>query len=135
MNFDDIKLMWEKDCKIDDTELDTEALKIPQLHSKYLNLYSDYNLIKEKTEAEQKVIIRDLWEHYSGKGDEPFDIKLLKQDLPRYIESDEKYQRVTNKLKYYTTIVNFLKEVLASINSRSFIIKNVIEWRKFINGI
>ena len=135
MNFDDIKLMWEKDSKIDDTELDTESLKIPQLHSKYLNLYSDYILIKEKTESEQKIIIRQLWEYYSGKGDEPFDIKLLKQDVPMYIEADEKYQRITNKLKYYTVITNFLKEVLSNINTRSYTIKNTIEWRKFLNGI
>lgn len=135
MNFDDIKLMWEKDSKIDDTELDTESLKIPQLHSKYLNLYSDYILIKEKTESEQKIIIRQLWEYYSGKGDEPFDIKLLKQDVPMYIEADEKYQRITNKLRYYTVITNFLKEVLSNINNRSYAIKNTIEWRKFLNGI
>jgi Recombination, repair and ssDNA binding protein UvsY len=135
MNFDDIKLMWEKDSKIDDTELDTESLKIPQLHSKYLNLYSDYILIKEKTESEQKLIIRQLWEYYSGKTDEPFDIKLLKQDIPMYIEADEKYQKITNKLKYYTVITNFLKEVLSNINARSYTIKNTIEWRKFLNGI
>lgn len=135
MNFDDIKLMWEKDSKIDDTELDIEALKIPQLHSKYLNLYSDFNLIKEKAEGDQKKIIRELWEFYSGKSEEPFHIKLLKQDVIMYIESDERYLRCLNKVKYYTTIVNYLKEVITNINNRSYAIRNALEWRKFLNGI
>lgn len=135
MNFDDIKSMWERDSKIDDTELDTEALKIPQLHSKYLNLHSDYQLLKEKAESDQKKIIRELWEFYSGKSEEPFHIKLLKQDVAMYIESDERYQKCLNKVKYYTTIVNYLKEVITTVNNRSFVIKNAIEWRKFINGI
>lgn len=135
MNFDDIKLMWEKDSKIDDTELDIEALKIPQLHSKYLNLYSDFNLIKEKAEGDHKKIIRELWEFYSGKSEEPFHIKLLKQDVIMYIESDERYLRCLNKVKYYTTIVNYLKEVITNINNRSYAIRNALEWRKFLNGI
>lgn len=135
MNFDDIKSMWERDSKIDDTELDTEALKIPQLHSKYLNLHSDYTLLKEKTEADQKKIIRELWEYYSGKSEEPFHIKLLKQDVVMYIESDERYQKNLNKLKYYTTIVNYLKEVITNINNRSYAIRNALEWRKFLNGV
>lgn len=135
MNFDEIKLMWERDSKIDDVELDKESLKIPQLHSKYLNLYSDYQLLKEKAEFEQKIINKQLWEFYTGKSEITCDLKILKQDVPMYIESDEKYQKIVNKVKYYSTIVNFLKEVLNSINSRSFIIKNTIEWRKFLNGI
>jgi hypothetical protein len=135
MNFDAIKLMWEKDSIIDDMELDKESLKIPQLHAKYLNLYSDYILLKEKAELDQKKVLKERWEYYDGKSDIPFDTKLLKQDIPRYIESDDEYQRILNKTKYYAVITNYLKDVITSINNRSYTIKNTIEWRKFINGI
>lgn len=135
MNFEKIREMWEKDSVINDVKLDEESLRIPQLHSKYLNLYSDYIMLKEKYELEQKIILRELWEYYSGKSEKPFELKLLKQDIPMYIESDERYQNNLNKIKYYSGIVSFLKEVLSSINSRSFIIKNSIEFKKFINGV
>ena len=135
MNFEKIREMWEKDSIINDVKLDEESLRIPQLHSKYLNLYSDYIMLKEKYELEQKIILRELWEYYSGKSEKPFELKLLKQDIPMYIESDERYQNNLNKIKYYSGIVSFLKEVLSSINSRSFIIKNSIEFKKFINGV
>lgn len=127
--------MWSEDSVINDSKLDSESLRIPQLHSKYLNLYSDYIILKEKYEMEQKIIVRELWEYYSGKSEIPFEIKLLKQDIPMYIESDDRYQKCLNKIKYYSSISSFLKEVLSSINSRSFVIKNSIEFKKFINGV
>jgi len=81
MNFEKIREMWEKDSIINDVKLDEESLRIPQLHSKYLNLYSDYIMLKEKYELEQKIILRELWEYYSGKSEKPFELKLLKQDI------------------------------------------------------
>ena len=40
MTIDEIMTMWENDSHIDDTDLDNESLKIPNLHQKYLNIYS-----------------------------------------------------------------------------------------------
>ena len=38
MKIDQIIENWREDSKLDDVELDTEALKIPSLHAKYLKL-------------------------------------------------------------------------------------------------
>lgn len=135
MNFDDIKIMWEKDSIIDNLELDKEAIKIPQLHSKYSNLMYDFKMLQDKAEGELKVVVKELWEYYKGVGNEPQPLKILKQDLPMHIEGDEKYINASLKLKYYTNIVNFLKDIINNINNRSFQIKNSIDWQKFINGI
>ena len=89
--------MVSVDMKIDGTELDIESLKTPQLHNKYLNLYHDERLILKQMKSRIKELVRDKWEFYSGKmseeklkrlGWEPFQLKVLKQDLDRYIESD-----------------------------------------------
>ena len=40
MTIDDIHAMWAKDAKIERDELADESMKIPQLHSKYLKIYS-----------------------------------------------------------------------------------------------
>ena len=34
-----IQDMWEKDAKMNQDELDTESLRIPQLHATYYELY------------------------------------------------------------------------------------------------
>ena len=35
MNLEELKAEWEKDCEIEDIELDSASLKVPQLHAKY----------------------------------------------------------------------------------------------------
>ena len=30
---------WDKDCKLDETELGAESAKIPSLHNKYLKIF------------------------------------------------------------------------------------------------
>ena len=44
MNFEEIQKLWTSDCNIDETELAQESVKIPQLHNKYLILYSNEKL-------------------------------------------------------------------------------------------
>ena len=53
MTLEEIQEIAEKDLKINDNELDLESLKIPQLHSKYLKLYTTLSI---KTEV--KIIKR-----------------------------------------------------------------------------
>ena len=42
MTLDELQAQAENDLKIDDTELDLESLKTPQLHPQYLKTYSTY---------------------------------------------------------------------------------------------
>ena len=39
MNLEEIQALADKDLKLDDTELDIESLKTPELHNKYLKLF------------------------------------------------------------------------------------------------
>ena len=40
MKIEDIMEMWGEDSHIDDKDFDNESLKIPNLHQKYLDIYS-----------------------------------------------------------------------------------------------
>ena len=51
MTFDELQQLAEKDLKINDTELDLESLKTPQLHNKYCKFHNQYiNLLKKATQ-------------------------------------------------------------------------------------
>ena len=52
MDLKELREQVERDARIDDTELDTESLRLPQLHNKYLNLYHDAKLWYEKAANE-----------------------------------------------------------------------------------
>ncbi len=135
-----VKNEWKKDSVIDEDVLDIESIKIPQLHSKYLNYLSDVRLIKIKKEQDYKKLLRDKYEYYTGKADsevykqKPFDLKILKQDVQLYIESDEEIQKSLSMLNYYKEMIFVLEKILDNINTRGFQIKNSIDWQKFMQG-
>ena len=68
MELSDIRKMVEADARIDDTQLDTESLRLPSLHNKYLNLYHDSKLRFEKATNEYNRLYRLKWEYYTGLG-------------------------------------------------------------------
>ena len=135
-----IKEEWKKDSVMDEDLLDNESIKIPQLHSKYLNYLSDIRLIKIKKEQEYKKLLRDKFEYYTGKAEDevyqqnPFNLKILKQYVQLYIDSDEHIQKSLNILNYYKEMIFVLESILSNINTRGFQIKNSIDWQKFIQG-
>ena len=55
MTLDELLENWKADSEIDRTELGNEAIKIPQLHSKYFKFYSTERLTLRKLEEEAKV--------------------------------------------------------------------------------
>ena len=140
MDFDKIIEEWKQDCPIDDTTLDKESVKIPTLHGKYLELHSREKIFLNYLEVEYKKLYREKWEYYTGKADEsvyrekPFDLKVLKSDVHIYINSDDEMQRADQKVAYLNTVAKYLEQILRGLNNRTFLIKNMIEWKKFTSG-
>ena len=140
MTLEELQQSVNKDFKLDDTELDTESIKIPLIHNKYLQHFNTFSLLLKKAEYDHKTMTRDKWEYYTGKADpsvyqeKPFDIKVLKADVHIYMDSDPELQKADQKVAYLNQIVKYLEQVLRSINNRTFLIKNAIEWKKFTSG-
>jgi len=67
MKLSDIQTMWQKDCQIEDTKLDLELLKLPNLHSKYLGIYNDESLTKKKFFYDKKRLLKYKTIWYAGK--------------------------------------------------------------------
>ena len=44
MNIEELYNDVERDLRIDDTELDLESIRTPQIHNKYLKLYTKHSL-------------------------------------------------------------------------------------------
>ena len=140
MTLEELQIQVNRDFKLDDTELDSESIKIPLLHNKYLQHLNKFSLLLKKAEYDHKLLVREKWEYYTGKADssvyqeKPFDIKVLKADVHIYIDSDEELQKADQKVAYLNVVVKYLEQVLRSINNRTFLIKNAIEWKKFTSG-
>lgn len=135
MTYEELQAIAENDMKLEKDNLDIESLKIPELQHKYLKFFSSYNLLAKKADSNYKILYRKKWEFYSGKDETPFPLKILKQDISIYLDSDEELIEAKNKLEYYKDILSFLEGVLKSLNNRGFQIKNAIDWKKFTEGL
>jgi hypothetical protein len=143
MTLDEIRTELERDMVLDQAALDLESLKIPQLHSKYLNFLMDERLVQRKAEADYSILLRAKWEYYTGKmsqeeldsrGWQPFALKILRQDIDLYLNSDTDLIKLQQKTQYQKEKVALLEEVVKELNTRHWKIRNAIEWRKFTNG-
>tara|TARA_A100001201_G_C3957735_1_gene161668 strand:+ start:79 stop:507 length:429 start_codon:yes stop_codon:yes gene_type:complete len=142
MNLEQLQDQWKKDSVLDDDLHDDDSLAIPQLHMKYMEFHNTYSLMKKERELELKRLLRDKWLYYKGKApaaiykEMPFDYKLTaKDEISMFIEADQDVQKVQYKLDYIEQVLFFLDGVLRMINSRTYHIKNAIEWKRFQSGM
>ena len=140
MNLDEIQSLWEEDAKIDPDNLHEESIKIPSLHAKYYKIYNNIVLLKKLEENKFKILKKEKWMYFSGKSDpevyikQPFDYKVLRQDIDKYMDADEDILKSISKMEYYQTMLSYLDSILKTIMNRSYQIKNSIEFLKFISG-
>lgn len=144
MNIDTIKQMVEMELKIDGTELGDESLRIPMLHGKFLNIFHDESLVLRKLEADYRVLRKQKWEWYNGKlsqdeltalGWEPYAARILRQDMDIVMDADPDLIRAAQKVEMQRAKVDYLDSILKGINNRNWVIRNAIEWRKFMSGV
>jgi hypothetical protein len=140
MTLEELQDLADKELKINDTELDLESLKTPQLHNKYMKHLTKFKLMLSKAEGDYNTLKKDKWEYYTGKApaevyaEKPFDLKILKTDIDKYLDADIELQRSKQKVDYLETVVDFLDRTIRTISNRGFTIKNAIDWRKFTSG-
>ena len=144
MKIDDVVGMWQKDCKIDETELSLESLNVPALHAKYLKIYSTQRLKLRSLNLKKKELKVKLGDYYKGDlnnpedlkeiGREPWHKKVLKQDLYDYVEGDVDMIALNTKIVYQEEFVDVLTEIVKNINGRGYVIKNSIDFLKFSMG-
>jgi hypothetical protein len=129
-----IQQLWKEDSKIDIDDLHNESIKIPELHSKYYEIYSNLLLLRKKCEEDKKQIRHKRYEYYTGKADpevyieSPLDKKIRdKEHLQNCLNSDEEISRINLKIEIYDVTLNYIQDIIKMLHNRSFQIKNSIE--------
>ena len=130
MNLDEIQSLWEEDAKIDPDNLHAESNKI----------YNNILLLIKLEENKFKILKKEKWMYFSGKSEpevyikNPFDYKVLRQDIDKYMDADEDILKSISKMEYYQTMLSYLDSILKTIMNRSYQIKNSIEYMRFTAG-
>lgn len=144
MNLEDLYNEWQNDCQIDDNHLDTESVRTPNIHSKYLrilmgykmklsSLKTEYNMLRQKKfryyrgEMGKTELEENNWQQWQG-------IKPLKNEMNEFLEGDEDLNRITIKCEYLENMIQGVESIMSQIKARDWQIRNSIEWKKFIAG-
>ena len=145
ITLNEIQEMWETDCKLDELNLGQESTKIPELHAKYLNMLTTSKLQLRKNKSNLLSLRRLKWKYFRGElsqqelntlgweqylGNAP-----LNNQMNEYLDSDSDVIKLQDKVEYIEACLTQLDYIMRSINSRSFDIKNAIEWSKFTSGV
>lgn len=139
---------WERDTDLDETQLHHEALKVPKLHSKYLNLLFYAKTMHRETEAESEKVLFLRYQWYEGKLTkeqidqlswkyDPFDGILVKtkEQKSRYFDSDEIMLQYKSNIDKWKQAIDSIEKILNQISWRHQIIKTAIDFQKMQNGL
>ena len=145
MKIEDIMDEWSKDTVMDNTSLDKESLKIPNLHSKWLIVLSKERQKLKSIYIKRQSLNKVLGEYYRGELNNPEDLEELKREpypktvinslLQQHIDADDEMIKTNLKMAYQQETVDVLDEIMKAINGRQWNIRNAIEWRKFENAV
>ena len=144
MKTDELIMEWEKDSEIDKTELGKESLRIPQLHSKYLKEFYMAKALQTKLNGDFKKLYKLKHQYYQGilpeedlkqQNWDPQPLKILKSDIPMYLESDEDLQIIQQRITLTEDKIEIIENIIRTLNNRGYLIKNAVEWEKFKMGL
>ena len=125
---------WREDAEMADDLMD-EARKIPILHCKWLDKYQKMVLMKKEAQYAFQKLYKEKYSFNMGREEECPDVKIMKNEVPIYLNADVELNKAQGRLDLYDTYEKTLKEILNNINNRSFQIKNAIDWLRYSRGI
>jgi len=134
---------WKEDSKIDDLNIDNESVKIISLHAKYVEWLSDARGALRGFHIQRSHLTKKLRDYYLGISTqdqlkelnrEPYAERILKNELMMFVESDELMIELNTKITIQEEKVETLTEIMKAINSRNYILKNYIDWKRLMLG-
>jgi recombination/repair/ssDNA binding protein UvsY len=143
MKLETIISEWERDSKVDVTEPGQALLKNPNLHSKYASQLVQHSLALKAQKHAYNVARRLRSDYYNGRlseaqlkehGLQPFTLRLLREDITKYLEADPALQALEAKMSIHEEAITLLGSIIKAISNRSFDIRGYIDWLKYTHG-
>lgn len=141
MKLDEIEAEIQVDSIIDGNKLSAESLKIPMLSAKYRRYYIVESKILMQAQIRLNEMEFNLFKYYNGEAPDteykqyPINKLPLKGNIDKCIKVDKRYVELSEKVKNQELKVFAIQDAMKELNSRSFNIKNAVEWEKMKNGL
>lgn len=140
MQLEEIIEFTEKCLIIDETNLAKEALETPKIYGRVLRIRTEESMRLKKITMLLKRMLQEKRDYYLGRShpdvykEKPFDLKILKSEVDRYIEADDEVQELILKGEIQQEKIDYLDSALKQIGNRGFLIKSAIDFQKLMSG-
>ncbi len=140
----ELQAAWKSDARIDITDLATESLRTPSLHSKYLDEYVDAKKMVAKAQTEIDILSGKKMRYWRGEmSPEECDelgwkqwqynkIALSQQDA--MLAADEDVAKLRGRLTYWKLYSEAAESILSAVQKREFSITNALKFILYSNG-
>jgi hypothetical protein len=144
MTLEELLNQYEIDANVDENKLDYASIQTIHLHCKYLKYLMDYKTKRIRFESEyeelrnlrfkyyrgelsRETLEERAWTQYQGP-------KMLKSEVDDFLRGDSILLKAKAKLEYLNEMVFACEQIMNSIKSRDWSIRNAIEAKKWYAG-
>lgn len=141
---DEIVSEWEKDAKLDPSNIKSQSLETPHLHAKYIRILSTWKQKKTKKVIELNELkrVKTRWmngelslQECKERGWEQWQFnKPLRTQIPEILSGDSECNAISSQLEYIETVIYVVENIIKMINQRDFTISNYLKQVVFENG-
>jgi len=141
---EDMLVEWKNDAIINEAELSREIIRVPMLHSKYLEYYIHFKRLLAKAESTKNKLgwtkrkyfrgemdLSDLkkhgWSQWNG-------LKPSTSELNQLLEFDTDMNDIARVVAELKTAVSGCEYVMNQLKSREYSLKTVFEYQKYLSG-
>lgn len=140
-SLDMLQKMAAEDLSINKSSLDSESLRTPAIHNKWIRMLYDRKERLKTLEWKRKILVRDKWLYYTGKASDDvykekgtFQLRIIKSDLTMFIEADEEIHQLEARIERTKSELDYIQRTIDECNRRSFHISNALKALKFMSG-
>lgn len=138
-DFDKLKKQVELEMKLDPSNITAKSISLSNLNYELLAILSNQKRLLNSMKIERDRVYGKLYHYYKFgrlEGRENFAFSLdSKSEIESYIKSDDVYYKLAISLSQQEIIVDYLDQIIKSINSINYNIRNYVELQKFTKGI
>lgn len=141
MTLEEIEEEWGKDSIIDPLRYGELLADVQSLQAKYLRYYNHERMVLREIERKMREFRLPKYIHYmQGPSEEtkhwyvPPVGKVIKQDIPMYLDADQDMNQIQSRIDLAATKVNALEIIVNAIKYRSKTIEALMSWAKWQGG-
>lgn len=144
VNLESLMEEWTKDAPVNETDPQKSMARIPNLHAKYLNIRTHHNLVAKRIMSEYQMRRKIKWEYYNGDLNNPEDLetyklepmtrKIMRADIPMWLDSDAELNNLLLKKVVHEEIVDYCDKVIKELGNRTYQLKSYMDWERYIGG-